>query len=519
MKSLKTLFDEYQSSNESAQPRLVSESDDDSIASDLEQVNTDSAAEYTSTDQLEYKKNKLMAQSDEILAEPSLIKKIITEAAQIADPRSGLFHYSTLLIAEILNAALYSSNWSQVKFILEKLYATRILALAIKNVDLNLAILPRDETLLDFIQAMMLLGNMAFDELTCRYLTKEYVQVLDRIYPGLINKDQKLREFLQKHEELQQRRIMALIWGMAGTTRINGYDFVLDIGYIRSNLLMLNEYLFKVACDKKYATEIAADLEKDPSEDSIDFVNEIIKSGVEGIRNTKGVQFDMFSNAKNIKANDVAYLTRYYRAGRIHHALAFAWWGNYFCYANRGFGDKSSGIHIYELKDNSLSKFLMFNEKESLTVNELEKFLDQNFIPVFHHEMSTQKVGNCSWVATKSLWWFALFLNSLKLISEYKLPLNNPQLFASKIARAGYKVFSSQTRLLSLRQYRELKTTVPKDQALLLKVLEKSKKHSLHERRGFAKITPGFEQKSTHRNQNPYASVNNPSTKRRRKDR
>jgi hypothetical protein len=152
----------------------------------------------------------------------------------------------------------------------------------------------------------------------------------------------------------------------------------------------------------------------------------------------------------------------------ISHAVSFALRNDTFCYVNRGFGAKFLGIRIFNLTKQNLEQIKQLTQNEP-NIFKIEEYLD-TLTPALAIPMKKQKSGNCSFIACKTMYWFAIYLETLEHLEQNQPSLKNKEQIAAKFAKNMYKYFSTQVRIYSLDNYLQAYYNLDKDYKLLAKV-------------------------------------------------
>jgi hypothetical protein len=151
------------------------------------------------------------------------------------------------------------------------------------------------------------------------------------------------------------------------------------------------------------------------------------------------------------------------------HAIAFGLFDNTFCYVNRGAGNLFSGIRIFKITDEDLAQIIKYTQDKH-DINKIEEFLNSLQDPTTRIAMKVQKSGNCAFIACKTMYWFAMYIETLKYLEQHHKSISNKEEIAINLARQTYKYFSITARIYALDNYLKINSDLGKDDKLLTKV-------------------------------------------------
>jgi hypothetical protein len=273
------------------------------------------------------------------------------------------------------------------------------------------------------------------------------------------------RKTLSLIKEIQDRKMLGLAYSIEHKSKIADFIFSVESSnaYLQQDFLqeMIDRLDLKQHSEKLAAINVPSLKLSDKKA--------IIKSAHQLILNLPNYADVSQDQTKQV----IRFVDTNVGDNSVGHAVAFALQDKVFCYANRGIGSNFLGIRIFNIENPDVLKKIHEYAQDGHEIGEIEDFL-ATLKPIIKVPMQGQKSGNCAFVACKSMYWFAVYLETLKYLEQNRPLLENKEEIAADFAKDTYKYFSTQERVYLFNDYLN-NHKLDKDYTLLAKVYMKLK--------------------------------------------
>lgn len=427
-----------------------------------------------------------------LIGNQSLAEKFIDELIKIlqseAEEDADIKKYAIDVVPGLLRYACLLEKWDLLSYALQHSDGLSIKP-SFKEIILQEGIVlqPTDPNLIKGIELLQALGVESLRYCVNAFNVSEYLAVLGDV----VHTNPAVAKFIAILTEIQARRELALTWAISGNTTIDGQRFGLEGATRRLQIKIWQDFCHDVK------TKLQGELERKIAASAGSQLSALDITTIVDRTFASIFAIDLMSAtnvSEDASPDDIKLFNLGFGDIGIGHAIAIGSWNNTLCYVNRS-GTLESGIQVFNLTQSQkdevnalLGMEIDHIDFEMRMLSKLEK--------IYSLPMKQQKSGNCAWIAAKNTIWQALFFNTLKMIKEKDIPVEDPITLAAKIATVGYKLFSVQKRMMVIQNYLALDTGFEKDHALLAAILAKIKKPTWQER-GFGIFLPQFNNKET----------------------